>query len=200
MEPIPIDVLAIYNLCSLREEQLVFGPHARVPTPKRHAHHTHATIRWEALLLHEVRHAGGSRLHNIRSDKLFMHAIEFDVRGLTPAPQLQLAARGARDLAKLLHEAAASDEVLHHDSTLSAAAVIESNNDHAVTFWTAAPAVVAVFGADAARGDLFRIAGCADIVVAGLCVGHFAHAGEAVEAGLGGFDGAVADVTCRVED
>lgn len=57
-----------------------------------------------------------------------------------------------------------------------------------------------ILGADAARGDLFRVAGGADVIVAGLGVGDFTHAREAVISLVGGRDRAVADVAGCVED
>lgn len=75
-----------------------------------------------------------------------------------------------------------ANEILNYDSALAAVAVFKTDDDHTVALKTATPAIEAVFSRDAAGSDEFRVAGCADIVVAWKCIGYFTGAGEAVVA------------------
>jgi hypothetical protein len=92
-------------------------------------------------------------------------------------------------------ETVATDKIAYDDSALTAAIVFESYNHHPMALQTATPAVVAVLGADAARGDEFGVACCANIVVARLCVGNGAGAGITMVAGRRRLDRIATDIT-----
>lgn len=123
-----------------------------------------------------------------------MGVVVFGVDAVAPAPFLEIGAGGVFAGVWLLVEPAATDEVLHDDSSLPAVAVFEADDDHAVALQAAPPAAVAVLGADTAGCNEFGVAGRADVVIAGEGARDFAGAGEAVVAGLGRLDGIATDV------
>lgn len=86
----------------------------------------------------------------------------------------------------------AAYEVANNDTALACVAVLEANDDHAVAAETAAPAVHAVFFADATQHQQFVVAVHADVVVAFVAF-------ETVVAGVDGRDRVFAYVAFRGE-
>ena len=79
-------------------------------------------------------------------------------------------------------EGSAADEIAYYNPSLALFEILESYDHHAVAFEAAAPAVVAVFFVDFARGYKLEVAVRADVVVAAV-------AAETVEAESRGWDG-----------
>jgi hypothetical protein len=68
-----------------------------------------------------------------------------------------------------------------------------------MTLKTAPPAIIAILSADPTRCDEFRVACCADVVVAWLGVWHLTDARETVIACRRGLDEIVTDIARRDE-
>jgi hypothetical protein len=67
--------------------------------------------------------------------------------------------------AGLFFQRKATDKIPRHNSVLSAAAVLKAHDNHSMALDAAAPAIHAVFAADASGRDEFIVAGGADVVV-----------------------------------
>ncbi len=105
---------------------------------------------------------------------------------LTVLPAPLLVEARLRVVAVVL-ERVPADEVFDEHAPLAGGGVFETEDGHAVAGGAAAPAFVAIFGADVAGGDQLQVGGGADVEVP---VGAL----RAVEAGDGWGDGVFADV------
>lgn len=149
MEPIIVDIPALPELRALGEQQLVLRARRRVPAPLRRADHAHAAVGRKPAIEYRIREAGRRRFHHVRRDEFGVRVVAFGVHAVAPRPLLEFRAGGIGAGEGLLVEPAAADEALYDDAALTAVAVFEADDDHAVPLETPAPAVVAVFSADA---------------------------------------------------
>jgi hypothetical protein len=164
----------IQRICSLLQPPLLPPPNM---TSRKQP--SHPTINPPIPLPINIR--GLPHLRNLRKRKLISNPFLRPIRParlqLKPAapigrdPLLRCPARRGRPrLFVAVFERPAADEVAHDDAQLPAVAVLEADDDHAVAAEAFAPAVDAVFLADAVRHHEFVVARHADVVVAGVAL------------------------------
>lgn len=180
MEPLPIRILHLTDLCTLRKQQLILSPSRRIPRPLRQDPPPTAAIRRELC-------ARGKRLprrlSRIARDDPFALDLAF-----VPCPALR-----PRVIGEWLHtEAAPAYEVVEHVALLAGPfALLEADDDHPVALGATPPACGTVVRGDDLVVEERVVATLANVVVAGARVGDDrADTFEAVEATLGRGDGA----------